>query len=454
MNSQRNNTSNMALPVGTRLYDGKFVVERTLGAGGFGITYKVRHTVLNQPYAVKEFFLSNYNVRASQSNTVRLLDNLSPASYDKYRQRFIEEAQIIATYNHPNIIKVTDVFTENNTAYYVMEYIEGQSLGNIVKNRGKLGVTEAAEYVAQIANAADVVHKHGKLHRDIKPDNIMINRENLAILIDFGAARSFVQGQESRHTQIYSLAYAPPEQLSLVAKRGAFSDVYALGATFYHLITGSEPSPADARRAASYKMPSPKDLNPAVPEHVNGVIMRALAMDPEDRPQNMTEFLNDLSNSPKLPSKTNASQAPKYETITVKIGRATDNDVVIPASDTMVSRYHCTVTRRSDGGYEVVDVGSTNGVYVNGTKITGRVRLSEKDTVRIGNTVLPWTGYFSDTAKPETELQKQEPVDDTETVKITPPSKPSGNKTAKNRVITIIILLTVLIALLRILHVW
>jgi serine/threonine protein kinase len=275
-----------ALPVGTKL-KGRYSVGKVLGQGGFGITYKGGDSKLLRPIAIKELF---------PEGCIRNQKTVQPTHPDVQRefihikQRFIEEARLLARLNHPGIVKVYDFFEENNTAYMIMELLKGKSLRKLIEERGRIDEDEALDYIIKLCEALSIVHKNGYLHRDIKPDNIFITDEGRVVLIDFGSAREFIAGRTKTHTVILTQGYAPPEQYSLVAQRGAYTDIYALAATLYHMLTGEVPADAPARQAGM-KLRSPREINPKVSQKVSDAVMAGLEMDYRKRPQNIEDFL-------------------------------------------------------------------------------------------------------------------------------------------------------------------
>jgi len=279
------------LPIGTTLQSGKYTIKRTIGIGGFGITYYVRHNVLGQYFAVKEFFINGYCVRNTQNSNV-LPQGISDAIYEKYLQKFIEEAQTLARLDHPNIVKITDVFQEKNTAFIVMPFLEGKTLQQLVEQKSRLDYETAVNYIAQLSDAVDYIHQHNILHRDIKPDNIIITPDNKAILIDFGSAREFIHDKTQQQTAIYTQGYAPLEQYSSNSRKGSYSDIYSLGATFYFALTGQKPMDATMRTMET--MQEPKALLPSIPDEANRTIMKAMQLNPENRYQKINEFMEDL----------------------------------------------------------------------------------------------------------------------------------------------------------------
>ncbi|MBO7541355.1 MAG: serine/threonine protein kinase, partial [Bacteroidales bacterium] len=288
------NTQNFKeLQPGTGLNGGKYVIEKKIGEGGFGITYKAVQQGLNRPVCIKEYFLAGRCVRNTLARTVQL-QGISEELFEKYRQSFVHEAQTLAALHHQGIVEVIDVFDENNTSYMVMPFIEGRSLQSIVEENGPLPYSDAVNYLTQIANAVDYIHQRHILHRDIKPENIMITADYKAILIDFGSARQFEEDKTQSHTAMLTHGYAPTEQYTRNSRKGAYTDIYSIGATLYFILTGQVPMEAAARIVEP--MPEPKQLNPSLPDEANSTILKAMQLKPADRYQSVQELLNDLLN--------------------------------------------------------------------------------------------------------------------------------------------------------------
>lgn len=281
------------LQPGTTLNNGKYTIEKKIGEGGFGITYKAVQNGLGRIVCIKEYFPSGKCVRDTRMMTVHL-QGMSEDMFEKYRQAFVREAKTLAALHHPNIVEVIDVFDENNTSYMVMPFIEGRSLQSIVEKNGRLSYPEAVNYIAQVTTAVGYIHERHILHRDIKPDNIMITSDYKAILIDFGSAREFQQDKTQAQTSMLTHGYAPTEQYTTNSRKGSYTDIYAIGATLYFVLTGQVPLEAAARMTE--KMPEPKELNPDIPEEANRTIMKAMQIKAENRHQTVQEFMDDLRN--------------------------------------------------------------------------------------------------------------------------------------------------------------
>lgn len=268
----------MVWATGQKLYGSRYVIERKLAQGGFGITYLAKNRQ-GKPVVIKTL-----NEEA--------LTNPELYEYrDKYLRDFKREANWLAQCRHPHIVKIEDTFLEGSLPCILMEYIDGEDLRKRVKSRGALSPTEALRYIQQIGEALTVVHDKGLLHRDLKPDNIMV-RSSLseAVLIDFGIAREFVPNITQTQSVYVTLGFAPIEQYDQQAKRGAFTDVYALAATLYFLLTGKEPPPAFMRLVRDSLKP-PQQINQSISDDVNQAILQGMALQPENRPQSVQQWL-------------------------------------------------------------------------------------------------------------------------------------------------------------------
>ena len=278
----------------TLLQEGKYRIERVLGQGGFGITYLATQELLDRKVCIKEFFFKEYCEREETTNNVSLGTQSNQDTTKRFMAKFLKEASTISSLEHPNIIRIHDIFKENNTAYYVMEYIEGESLNDMVNSNGALPESEAIDYIKQVASALDFIHQRSINHLDVKPANIMVRRlDNKAILIDFGLSKQYdEQGSQTSTTPVgISHGYAPMEQY----KQGGVStfspqtDIYSLGATFYKLVTGD--TPPQAMDILDEGLPS---LSSSISSSVTKTIKKAMQPRKVDRPNGIDDFVNGL----------------------------------------------------------------------------------------------------------------------------------------------------------------
>ncbi len=286
-----------ALNLGTKLQNGAFSIGKVLGQGGFGITYFGSDTRLNRLVVIKEFFpLGCTRI----NNKVQPHGLFDAASYAQARAKFLQEAQALAQFRHAGIVQVYTFCEENNTAYLVMEFLRGQTLSQLVEARGALPEKEAVEIIENVGAAVEELHRSKMLHRDIKPDNIIVCDDGRVVLIDFGLTKKVEEAVGSSTRQLSSTAafgsdgFAPPEQYLKSGIVGTYTDVYALGATLYFLLTGKVPTSA-IERAAGTAMVSPRSMNGVTTRATNSAVMKAIGLKAESRLQTVEDFTALLS---------------------------------------------------------------------------------------------------------------------------------------------------------------
>ena len=276
------------LPAGTMLRGDTYRIVRFIAAGGFGCTYEAEHVMLRKRVAIKEFFMQDYCNREEHTKHVTVGTQGMHDLVDKYRRKFVDEARALSGLHHEGIVSVSDVFEENGTAYYVMDYVEGQSLAERCKGN-PLPEKAAIYYIRQVAEALIYVHDHNRLHLDIKPGNIMIEASGRTVLIDFGVSKQYdaALGENTTTLLGYSPGYAPLEQMEGDVRQFLpATDVYALGATLYFLLTGKTP-PSASRRINEDMPPLPAGISAATRQAVE----QAMEIRKKDRPQSVREFV-------------------------------------------------------------------------------------------------------------------------------------------------------------------
>ena len=288
-----NPTAALHLPIGTTLHDGKYAVGKQLGQGGFGITYKAHHTELRRTVVIKELF-PGFAFRRHIGVSV---PTSRKQEFDQEKVNVINEARVVAGLSSPNIVDVYDVFSENDTAYVVMEYLQGQSLQQQIDTSGSLHPDDVHMIGIQMCNALDEIHRNSFLHRDIKPANIMLTNDGRIVLIDFGSARRYQANITSQHTQIFTHNFAAPEQFSPEARFGPYTDIFGLGATLYTALTGSPPTPSVERlQLDDNRVHFPSGL----PNDLCQAIQWALNCRIDERPETAAEFQEALSGTRRI----------------------------------------------------------------------------------------------------------------------------------------------------------
>jgi serine/threonine protein kinase len=279
--------------------DGKYLVGRALGQGGFGITYLAWDLSLNCKLAVKEYFPRDLCTRGKDEHTVQPLSERTKDSFAFGLGKFVEEGQALVRFrDRPGITSVLGYFRENRTAYLVMPYLEGQTFKDYLEEHGgKIPFQEAFSILSKVMDALREVHSKGMLHRDISPDNIYICETGQVKLLDFGAARYAIGEATEDLSVVVRRGYAPQEQFRRRGRQGSWTDVYALGATFYRAITGRVPSDAQDRLDHDDLIP-PSRLGVAIPAKSETALLKALAVRAEKRYQSIAEFQNAITPPP------------------------------------------------------------------------------------------------------------------------------------------------------------
>lgn len=370
----------MALPEYAILGD-RYVIEKVLGAGGFGITYQVLDVQGGGKYAVKEFVPAGV---ARRERTGELLPETEAKSkiYLHARKRFMEEAMTLKRLAYiPQVAAITDYFYENNSAYFVMEFLQGRTLRQLVGQKGALPAAQAMQIIQDAGSALERIHTdYGIFHRDISPENIMLCDNGDVKLIDFGSAKDLARRTNQFFTIILKAGYAPPEQYSATTPQGRYSDVYALAGTLYYLLTHTSIPDAPSRiNGASY--PPLAQVRPDIGQAVSDAVDRALLLNRRERTQTVAEFLQQLRSTPALTQTPDASCRQIHVSWrgstrswsiesdrTVWVGRSAGNAVQLP-EDARLSKWHLLVCYDTETGQYIVKDVSRNGTYLQQTRL-------------------------------------------------------------------------------------
>lgn len=276
------------------ILNGKYLVGKVLGEGGFGITYLGMDLVLNHKVAIKEFFPSQFasrNVYESNSSDIIVIGGKASEIFKKRLERYEAEARCLAKIESlPGIVRVLNFFYENKTAYMIMEFLSGETLKEYSKrNNARIHWKEATDIMEPIIKSLAILHKNSIIHRDISPDNIMITDEGNLVLIDFGTAVEIEEDDKSKAIEL-KLGYAPPEQYSSHGNQGPWTDVYEVCATIYFLISGETLPDALAISQNTAKIVPLKDYDHTIPPDVESAIMKGLNPDIKERIGSMDEL--------------------------------------------------------------------------------------------------------------------------------------------------------------------
>ncbi len=299
----------LALPPGSIL-NGRYIIGRVLGQGGFGITYIAQDVQKRARFAIKEYFPETLATR-TEGHNVTAFSGQRKDNFLYGMRCFLTEAKTLAQFNGAeNIVRVHRYFEENGSAYFVMDYIDGVSLQTYLRQRGgRISWKEASQILFPVIEALSLVHRKGIVHRDIAPDNIYITRNGTVKLLDFGSAR-YSLGDKSRSLDIMLKAgYSPKEQYVRRGKQGPFTDVYAMAATMYHALTGRVPPEAIERMNAD-KLMLPSALGSDIPDYAEAALLKALSVSAENRYQTMENFLNAMKGPDPQPGPVPIPQLP------------------------------------------------------------------------------------------------------------------------------------------------
>jgi len=280
------------LPAGTVLNQGRYLIGNAVNAGGFGIVYRAWDQTLGKLVAIKEYFPSAIATRIPGTVEVRVHSNKNNREYEIGKSRFLSEARRVAKFQaNPNVVDVYDFFEENQTAYMVMEFMDGMTYKQYVRAQGgKVKPQTALKVTLAVLDALSEVHKEKIIHRDINPNNVFICNDGKVKLYDFGAARL----ESTDMTTILTPCYAPPEQYTTNGKQGPYTDLYSVGATMYFALTGVKPQES-TDRVQKDQLSAPHEIDTGIPVDMSNAVMRSMAVKPEIRFQSADQFKKALT---------------------------------------------------------------------------------------------------------------------------------------------------------------
>ena len=286
----------LALLQGTILSK-RYKVDKVLGAGGFGITYLAEDRFNHMVCAIKEYVPVGICARETGNKEVYPLSVAKKQDFQHGKVRFIEEAQVLSELQHiPNVVHITDYFSENNTAYYVMEFLDGMTVKQLMKcmPENRIPIEDAIEIVQKVGESLDRIHKERHLlHRDISPDNLFYTKSGEIKLIDFGSAKHLSQEEKNIFSIVLKPGFAPPEQYAMDKAQGNYTDEYALAGTFYYMVTGKMPVDAMERMTGIELIPA-DELCSDVSKQMWRVLMRAMSLDAKTRYSSVGLFIHEL----------------------------------------------------------------------------------------------------------------------------------------------------------------
>lgn len=377
---------------------GRYYIGKVLGVGGFGVTYLAYDRQQNCRVAVKELFPSKDAVREHGTCGITVLRG-QEEYFRHIRQRFIGEARVLFRFqNSPDVVNVYQLFEENNTAYYVMEYLEGTDLKHYMQSYGRLDWKFLSAYVRMILKTLHTLHRQNLIHRDISPDNIFLTKGGRAILIDFGSVRCY--SNSKGFTTFLKECFAPLEQYREHGRQGPWTDIYSLSVTMYYALSGVMPPKAPDRIQGDRTVPL-RELCPSLPDHVAWAIEKGMSVRQEERFQNVQDFAKKLFPEENLLGDAGGKphQARSLNCVrgcykgrswsfragaAVTLGRDAGCVIAYPANSKGVSRRQCTLMMDGQGRIYVRDEKSTYGTFLNGKRlppgqwyqITGRSSLN------------------------------------------------------------------------------
>lgn len=357
-----------ALPKGIILHH-RYTIGTVLGIGGFGITYVAYDSGRNIHVAVKEYFPAEWAMRMPTGNQILPNSQSKEKVYRHGQEVFLKEAKVLSRLRDiPNVVNVRDFFAENGTAYMVMELLEGDTLSGYMRRKQmpRMPYQMAGWIITEVGKALVQIHKQMLLHRDIGPDNIMlVNGGREVKLIDFGATRMYALNSEKSMSVLVKPGFAPIEQYSRTGNQGPWTDVYALAATYYFLLTGQKPPEAPERVAGTRLCPISRKV-PGIPGHIDLAVSHALEENWKKRTGTVSQFLRELGmiDRPVLLMRT-GGKSTRYDFLQndmITVGRSSEKSNII-LKDAQVSSLHCKVRYHPGEQQFTVENYSSNRTY-------------------------------------------------------------------------------------------
>lgn len=388
------------LPCGSSLFQRRYIITKVLGMGGFGITYQARDTEAEALVAIKELYPAGY---VRRKNRTARLEPISEKEEDfvYLKKRFQEEADLLHTFqNRPEILNIYNLFEENGTVYYAMEFLEGETLEKFLKREKYCSWTCLRKIAWPLLGSVEILHENNLIHRDISPDNIFLLNDGKVKLIDFGTARNYVEADH--FTTILKEHFAPPEQEISVSRQGPQTDIYELCATFYYALSGKLPEKSSMR--AARMMETEKDpliplqkLAPDVPVYVVNALEKGMQIKMENRFRTVFEMKQALfpEQFQHLQKKTRwvvciygifrGAMWLLEENQCIDLGREPGCTIRYGQAPG-ISRKHCSFFLRENGVVYIRDNRSTYGTYINERMIMpGKwYAIEERDEIRAG----------------------------------------------------------------------
>lgn len=389
-----------ALPVRCMLH-GRYCIGKVLGAGGFGITYLAYDCQGGGRVAVKELFPGKDAVREQGTYSISVI-----RGQEKYfrhiRKRFTDEARILYQFrNSPDVLKVYQLFEENNTVYYAMEYLEGTDLKHYMLSYGKQEWSCLSVYIRMVLKTLNTLHRQNLIHRDISPDNIFLTGNGKAVLIDFGSVRCY--SNTRGFTTFLKDCFAPLEQYREHGKQGPWTDIYSLSVTMYYALSGVMPPKAPDRIQNDRTQPL-QQLCPALPEHVAQGIAKGMAVRQEERFQSVQDYAGQLFPGEDLFADNGGEQSRTHGLTCVRgyykggrlsfqagtavtLGRDAGCTVAYPPDSKGISRLQCSLMMDRQGRVYVRDEKSSYGTFLNGKRLQPHqwYQIADKGSLHFGN---------------------------------------------------------------------